>query len=270
MFTLFSSEDGLLDQESFLKDEVRFNVLHRIVEAPDALALKAASNNVLAAQNSGMRMWLWINESLDQATTTEAVHNLCHHLKGSKLPGIAGRPEQAIAFAEEYARLTAATYSEAMTMESYHCPAVVAPQGVVGKMLAPDSRHIETVAEFCVGFILDGFGKTVTVDSQRASAERLIKSGNLFLWEQGGAVVCMTNIAHRSKRHGRINNVYTPPEHRKNGYASALVAELSRKLLAEGLTPLLFADVLTPASNKVYRSIGYKECGCIKELDFKY
>ena len=268
MFTPFSPGEALLDQAPFIRDEVRFNLVHKIAEDPEAILLKDV-NNMLAAQNPGRRMWLWIDESLGQATTTDIIHSLCRQLKDSKLPGVAARPEQAAAFAAEYARLSGTTYSEAMGLVSYHCPKVVPPQGVAGRMISPSQQHRETIADFCTGFILDGFGKTVTKESQLGTAERLINSGNLFLWEVDGTVVCMSNLAHRSKRHGRINNVYTPPEHRKNGYASALVAELSNKLLAEGLIPMLYADVKTPASNKVYKSIGYKECGLITEIDFR-
>jgi len=269
MFTPFVPGEKLLEREPFLKDEVRFNLCHRIVEDPEAIALKA-NNDALAVQNPGRRMWLWINQSLDKPSTEELIHTLCFQLKDSKLPGIAAKPEHVSIFADEYSRLTNMTYSEAMVMESYYCPEVMPPENVEGRMITPDAQHLDIIAEFCVGFVLDGFGKSVSKDSQLGTAERLINSGNLFLWETHGHVVSMANIAHRTKRHARINNVYTPPQCRKNGFASALVAELSKRLLTEGLTPMLYADVKTPASNKVYRSIGYKECGMIRELDFKY
>lgn len=79
-------------------------------------------------------------------------------------------------------------------------------------------------------------------------------------------VVSMANISHRSMRHARINSVYTPNEQRKNGYASALMAELSFMVLKEGLIPMLYADITNSDSNKVYKSLGYKECGRIDEI----
>jgi predicted GNAT family acetyltransferase len=54
--------------------------------------------------------------------------------------------------------------------------------------------------------------------------------------------------------------VYTPPELRRRGYASALVAALSRRLLDEGRRfCFLYTDLANPTSNHIYREIGYEE-----------
>jgi len=270
MFTPFRLEEGLLDNPPFFKDEVRFNVFHRIVEDPAALTLKAMDGKALAVQNTGRPMWLWLDDSLDKATSLHLLYALAAELKDAKLPGIAARPEQATAFAEEYKALTGATYKKPMTIEAYECPVVHPPQGVAGKAIPAGTEHIDLIAEYAVGFVRDGYGTEVTKESQMAGAERLAKSGNTYLWEVNGEVVCMANVSHRSKRQARINFVYTPPCSRKKGYASALVAYLSQMILEEGLTPILFADVEYPASNKVYRTIGYLERGQITEYHFKY
>ncbi len=56
----------------------------------------------------------------------------------------------------------------------------------------------------------------------------------------------------------RIGPVYTPPEHRGHGYASAAVAEISRRFLAAGSRPCLFTDQANPVSNRIYQAIGYR------------
>ena len=270
MFTPFRREEGLLNQDSFQKDEVRFQLVHRIAEDPEGLMLKALEGKALALQNTGRRMWLWLSDTLTEQQNLELIDALAHHLKNSRLPGFAGQPEQAFLFAKTYACLTGAAYREAMSIESYECPEVIWPSNVPGRIIASGPEHVDTVAEYLVGFIQNGFGKTVLKESQLAGAQRLTSSQNLWLWEVEGTVVSMANIAHRSPRHGRINQVYTPHEKRKRGYASALVAAISQKLLDEGLTPVLYADILYGASNKVYRSIGYKERGSVTEYDFVY
>ncbi|MBA2569295.1 MAG: GNAT family N-acetyltransferase [Actinobacteria bacterium] len=56
----------------------------------------------------------------------------------------------------------------------------------------------------------------------------------------------------------RIGPVYTPPELRGRGYASALVAKLSSSLLAGGRRfCFLYTDLANPASNKIYERLGY-------------
>ncbi len=80
----------------------------------------------------------------------------------------------------------------------------------------------------------------------------------------------MAAVANRSPRHARIGYVYTPPQERKKGYASALVAQVSRMVSEEGLVPTLYADVENPDSNKVYRGIGYQDAGVIREIGFHH
>lgn len=55
-----------------------------------------------------------------------------------------------------------------------------------------------------------------------------------------------------------VNLVYTPPELRRRGYASACVAALSQLLLDAGWKfCCLFTDMSNPTSNHIYQQIGY-------------
>ncbi|WP_339146839.1 MULTISPECIES: GNAT family N-acetyltransferase [unclassified Sutcliffiella] len=64
------------------------------------------------------------------------------------------------------------------------------------------------------------------------------------------------------------NGVFTPVSLRKQGYASALVAEVSSHIIREGLTPMLYADLKNPSANKIYQDIGYTESGKISDILF--
>jgi uncharacterized protein len=57
----------------------------------------------------------------------------------------------------------------------------------------------------------------------------------------------------------RISPVYTPPEHRRKGYAISCVATLSQMLLDKGNKYcFLFTDLANPTSNSIYQKIGYQ------------
>jgi predicted GNAT family acetyltransferase len=56
----------------------------------------------------------------------------------------------------------------------------------------------------------------------------------------------------------RIGPVYTPPEHRRHGYASAVTAGLSSRLLESRRFCFLYTDLANPTSNKIYEQIGYR------------
>lgn len=56
----------------------------------------------------------------------------------------------------------------------------------------------------------------------------------------------------------RVGPVYTPPAHRRNGYASVLTAVLSQELLTKGAKVMLYTDARNPTSNKIYQKIGFE------------
>jgi predicted GNAT family acetyltransferase len=83
------------------------------------------------------------------------------------------------------------------------------------------------------------------------------RGGGYWLWEDGTPV---SLSGHRDVPGvgSRIGPVYTPPQHRRRGYATRLVAELSAARLALGDPAcFLFTDVANPTSNSVYARIGY-------------
>lgn len=60
---------------------------------------------------------------------------------------------------------------------------------------------------------------------------------------------------------GRIGPVYTPPEHRRRGYASALTYAIAVELSARCDQVMLFTDAANPASNSVYEKLGFAVIG---------
>jgi GNAT superfamily N-acetyltransferase len=105
----------------------------------------------------------------------------------------------------------------------------------------------------------DGFFAAINEagDSRGLVLGRMTES-SLFVWDHHGAV-SMAAAAGRTRRTVRVAHVYTPPEHRGRGYATACVAALTRRLLDEGSERCcLYSDITNDASNAVYRRLGYQ------------
>ena len=67
---------------------------------------------------------------------------------------------------------------------------------------------------------------------------------------------------------GGVGYMYTPPELRARGYASALVAELSQPVLDSGLSFfVLYTDLSNPTSNAIYRRIGYNPIADVGDIE---
>jgi uncharacterized protein len=88
------------------------------------------------------------------------------------------------------------------------------------------------------------------------------------LWEDEEAV-SLAGWGGRTPNGIRIGPVYTPPELRRRGYASALTAELTAMLLRDRSFCFLFTDLANPTSNSIYQRIGYEPVTDIDEWIFE-
>ncbi len=93
---------------------------------------------------------------------------------------------------------------------------------------------------------------------RRRRLEQVVAEGGYWLWLDARAPVSMTGAHAAPPAGARIGPVYTPPEHRGRGYATALVAAASAARLAAGASACyLHTDLANPTSNAIYRRIGY-------------
>ncbi|MGW4246651.1 GNAT family N-acetyltransferase [Nocardia sp. NPDC004722] len=124
---------------------------------------------------------------------------------------------------------------------------------------APRQATVDDI-EVCLRWIADmdreieGLQMTIPESALRAR----LAAGRWWLWEDGGRPVSLT--AHQVPVLGwsRIGPVYTPPETRGRGYASALVAHVAGRVRAAGQDVCLYTDLANPTSNKIYRAIGFE------------
>ncbi len=268
MFESFEIGDEVLQSEAFKQEEVRYNLIHRITEYPEAIRLTTADRKLIFTQSPAHNPWLWVSEALEIEEQERLVQQLAERVQAYEFPGISAHPETAKAFAEAYCGRKGKLYHTNMMLEAYECPEVLKPAQVNGHLEKAKAVHIPVIAEFLTGFMKDAFGEMLNAEDFLTIAAEDAASGDLYLWMVDQAPVSMAKITHRSARHGRINDVYTPAGHRKQGYASALVAALCDQLLTAGLTPVLYADGKNPDSNKVYQSIGFLHAGQIADLKF--
>ena len=91
-----------------------------------------------------------------------------------------------------------------------------------------------------------------------------------WLWDDGGQPVSLAGFSGPTPTGIRIGPVYTPPEHRRRGYATTLVADLSSWLLGHGHRAcFLYTDLANPTSNRIYVEIGYERVCDAMEFSFR-
>lgn len=107
------------------------------------------------------------------------------------------------------------------------------------------------------------------IQPRRIAAER-IDSGGLLLWVDGGEPRSMAAAMGSTPNGDRIGYVYTPPELRGHGYASAITAALTRRILESGRRfCFLYTDVANATANAIYPRLGYRAVGEVVDLVFE-
>ena len=186
------------------------------------------------------------------------------------LPGVLGPVEHARAFAERWATAAGRSWRRHLSERIFRLEAVIAPPPVPGGIRIATSGDRSVVVAWLRAFIAEALGEDDPESSDALTGRWLAGRGRtLYLW-QDGDVVSLCGVGGATPHGIRIGPVYTPPEARRRGYASALVAEASQLQLDAGRRfCFLFTDLANPTSNHVYRTIGYEPIRDVDEYRFE-
>jgi uncharacterized protein len=206
------------------------------------------------------------NLVLARPADDDALEVLARALHGAqiRLPGVTAALPEADAFADGWSALTGQTVRRVMGQGVYMLSSVrdvaVAP-GATRRAERPEDL------ELILGWLVDFEDEVVPAEIRGDPGERRRRTSSVFssdeggfwLWEDGGRPVSMTGAGGLTPNGIRIGPVYTPPDLRGRGYATSLVAAVSRDQLSNGRRfCFLHTDLANPTSNAIYQRIGYE------------
>ncbi|HOR01080.1 MAG TPA: GNAT family N-acetyltransferase [Anaerolineae bacterium] len=195
----------------------------------------------------------------DRAAYGEAPALLLQHLlaAGYTAPGVLGPKPIARACAEAWSAASGRAWQPGMLQRVYELRQVSPIRYSPGRLRPAETADRDLVAAWAVAFHEEA-GIPGTPGEVGEALQRRVAAGDVYVWEHGRPV----SMAARSRptRHGiTVNLVYTPPELRRQGYATSCVAALSQRLLDSGYRLCtLFTDLANPTSNDIYQQIGYR------------
>lgn len=184
----------------------------------------------------------------------------------SRLPGVRGPAEAARAVAAAWGRLKRVAVRPLSPHRMYRLDHVTLPERVRGCMRRAVPDDLPVVHAWSEAFAEDaGAAFRTTTEGRVGWVER----GDLWLWQDDARPVCMAVATGRTPHGVRIGYVFTPREWRGRGYAGALTAALSQRVLDEGARfCVLYTDVANPTSNALYPRVGYRPLR--DELEFEF
>ncbi|MGI8501964.1 MAG: GNAT family N-acetyltransferase [Hassallia sp.] len=172
------------------------------------------------------------------------------------LPGVTAPMNEAKAFAETWRSLTGQSYQLIKRLRTFQLEKVQPISSAHGNLRIATETDRELLLRWYEAFSLETSGGIESYPKRWL--EHTLQQRTAYIWEDKipVSIACGGGITPNG---ASINMVYTPPEYRKKGYASACVAALSQTLLNQGYKYcFLFTDLANPTSNHIYQNIGYQ------------
>ena len=201
----------------------------------------------------------------------EALDELVATVRGDgvAVPGVTGFGPETEEFAARWASASGATISPVMSMRMYATSEVASVPEAEGGMRVAGEADRALLSGWAHAFALETGLREGPAEIARSVEGRVGADPGIVIWEAAGVPVTLAGATVSSPGIARVGPVYTPPEHRRRGYATSLVAAWTRELLRRGMRRCaLFTDLANPTSNSIYQAVGYRPVADAAQIDF--
>jgi predicted GNAT family acetyltransferase len=189
---------------------------------------------------------------------------------GITVPGTTSPVRVAHTFASVWCEPHGLVSRQAVAERIYRLERVLPPRGVSGRARVATAADRDLLVAWVDAFLVEALERR-SVEEAAVLVDRSFRTGSRtwYLWEDGGRPVSVAASGGPTPNGIRIGPVYTPPELRGHGYASAVTAATSQAELDNGRRFIfLFTDLSNPTSNKIYQQIGYEPVIDVDQLAF--
>ncbi|MCX7593696.1 MAG: GNAT family N-acetyltransferase [Fischerella sp.] len=181
------------------------------------------------------------------------------HLSLEVISGVNAPTVEAKAFAQAWRSLTNQSYQLKIAMRAFQLEQVQNISQASGYLRLATESDKELLVRWFEAFYLEAVGKVES--DPEALINHHLQQHTACVWQDRVSVSTACR-GQPTPNGARIGLVYTPPEYRGKGYASACVAGLSQTLLNQGHKYcFLFADLANSTANHIYQAIGYQPVG---------
>ncbi len=186
-------------------------------------------------------------------------------------PGVVGPAKESEVFTKIWSELSCKRSKLGMEQKIYKIETVIIPE-TRGILRLAEKDEVDLMTQWVVEFGDESLplSERKTFEERKPHIEKIIEEKLVYVWISEGRLVSMAHVARPTRNGISISAVYTPPPLRKKGYASAIVAHLSQKMLDTGKQfCVLYTDTSNLTSNKIYQNVGYREVSDSKYFLFE-
>jgi len=201
-----------------------------------------------------------------EEATAELVATL--RAAGVGVPGVNGDVEGVDRFVEAWSAATGQRSRTTLALDLYELGTLHHPEPPpAGRGRAAEDPDLDVAVRLYRGFQEEA--PTPSTDVVPLVRERL-EDRRLWLWDdESGLPVSLAARTPAVAGVARIAPVYTPPEHRRHGYATAVTAACTADALArDAERVVLYTDVADPSANAMYQRVGFRPIGGRRVVQF--
>lgn len=197
-------------------------------------------------------IWPLLTEGSDDAARLLARFFFPKH---PAMKGVNGPKDTSLAFVDEWEGLSRCNLEINMNSRIYECTSVTRLKWAQGTLRQATMDDIDLVQEWREAFRIEA---QVAIPRNFDRTVRQVEDGSVYLWITDRPVSTAV-LGNGTENGGTVGAVYTPPEHRNNGYATALTAGVTQKILDSGKKyAVLYTNLDNHISNSIYQQIGYQ------------
>jgi RimJ/RimL family protein N-acetyltransferase len=222
------------------------------------------------AKIAGVAARYWNGNLVLQAPVkVPALCRVALEVSGRTLRGLVGPAAQveaarlALGLAPARIQLDQEEHLYSLALANLQVPAALSTGRLRGRRIEP--RDVERLTAWRVGFSLESLGEqeSPALWSQcRASVERGMVEGRIWLLEDEGRPVSTTAFNTAIREAVQVGGVWTPPELRSRGYARAAVAVSLLAAHVEGAERgILFTGKENVPAQRAYEALGFRNVG---------
>jgi predicted GNAT family acetyltransferase len=208
----------------------------------------------------------WLLAVVPEEATADLVAVL--RSANADVPGVNGDVAGVDRFAAAWTAATGQRATTTLALDLYELGTLRHPDPPpAGRARPAEEADLDVAIRFYTGFqdeVPTPLTEVLPLVRERMDDRRL------WLWEDGAGVVA--SLAARTAAVAgvsRIAPVYTPPEHRRHGYATAVTAACTADALArDAERVVLYTDVADPSANAMYQRIGFRPIGGRRVVQF--
>ncbi len=248
------------EHSPFFKDRFMFNIMLKNLDSEDLELYSDEENYIICRGSKDYPTWIWTKDNFDKTKLFEIEELMDMYLTDKEKDKFTCKKElYDLLVYDNFSKLNKEDYFE---MGFLLCKTAQKPEECDAFLSKPTIDDKKTLIKYWKDDTDEMNGvDSITKEEAERDVDRFINSDSFYvLRNKDNKIVCMASYSVKYGQ-AKINDVYTPDDERRKGYAVNLIYLMTKELLDKGLTPLLYTDYEYKASNDAYEKAGYERQG---------